>query len=224
MGAPAEKLFISSNGIDLPRFQADGSPLTQREPWAYFASTPFRGLAELLDFWPTVRAVVGARARLIICSSLQVYGDQETAEYEALYEKARHLEGVEYLGSVGQKRLREVSASCRALAYPCTFPETGCIAAMEAMASGCVVVGTALGALPETAWRNPLVPLGEGWGDRWIEELLRVFTNDGYYLMQAEENLKVAQLMGWQEIAKKWLIRFHSDLIKQKWESGQARS
>jgi len=212
MAAPADKLFISSNGIDLARFQVNRAQLIRREPRAYYASTPFRGLDNLLELWPIVRKVVGERAKLTICSSLQVYGVTENPECEALYVKARQMDGVEYLGSVGQRQLREVAASCRALAYPCTFPETSCITAMEAMASGCVVVGTELGALPETAWRNPLLPMIGNWGDRWIEELLRVLVNDNYYGMVAEENLKVAELMGWLSVARKWLIRFQSDL------------
>jgi len=215
MAAPPDKLFITSNGIDLPRFQVDRTALARREPHAYFASTPFRGLAELLELWPVVRQVVGTRAKLTICSSLQVYRENERAEHEALYARARQLEGVDYLGSVGQQQLRDVATSCRALAYPCTFAETSCIVAMEAMASGCVVVGTALGALPETAWRNPLVPLAGNWGDRWIEELLRVLVDERYYTLLAEDNLKLAQLMGWQTVAQKWLMRFHSDLVKQ---------
>jgi len=215
MAAPPDKLFISSNGIDLPRFRIDRAQLLRREPRAYYASTPFRGLDNLLELWPIVRQVVGARAKLTICSSLQVYGVNDQPEYEALYAKARQLDGVEYLGSVGQRQLREVAASCRALAYPCTFAETSCIAAMEAMASGCVVVGTELGALPETAWRNPLLPLSGDWADRWIEELLRVLVNDHYYGMVTEENLKLAELMGWQSVARKWLMRFQSDLVKK---------
>jgi glycosyltransferase involved in cell wall biosynthesis len=212
---PGEKLFVSSNGIDLPRFKIDRTQLARREPHAYFASTPFRGLAGLLEAWPIVRQVIGPRAKLKICSGLAVYGDAETPENQALYDKARTLEGVEYLGSVGQAQLREVAASCRALAYPCTFPETGCIAAMEAMASGCVVVGTALGALPETAWRNPLVPICENYLDLWIGELLRVLVDDVYYTTLAEENLRLAELMGWERIARKWLMRFRSDLIQR---------
>jgi len=126
------------------------------------------------------------------------------------------MDGVDYLGSVGQRQLREVAATCRALAYPCVFPETSCIVAMEAMAAGCVVVGTSLGALPETAWRNPLALLGEGWGDRWIEALLRVFTDDAYYAMLAEENVRHAQLTGWDSVARKWLTQFQTDLGKKQ--------
>ena len=126
------------------------------------------------------------------------------------------------MGSVAQQRLREIAAGCRALAYPCMFPETSCIAAMEAMASGCVVVGTQLGALPETAWRNPLVPLRADWADLWVEELLRVLSNDAYYELIASDNLRLAELMGWSGVARRWLMRFQSDSIKRAWQEEQA--
>src|SRR5262249_11538193 len=59
-------------------------------------------------------------------------------------------EGVEYVGPLPQAALAKAVAAADVHAYPCTFPETACIAAMEAMAAGAMIVTTRLGALEET--------------------------------------------------------------------------
>jgi glycosyltransferase involved in cell wall biosynthesis len=121
-------------------------------PVLAYTSTPFRGLDLLIDAFPAIRAQV-PEARLRLFSSMKVYQmatAQEQAQFGALYERCRQTAGVEFVGSLAQLALAHEMRSVAMLAYPNTFPETSCIATLEAMASGCRIVTSALGALPET--------------------------------------------------------------------------
>lgn len=211
LNLPVDKVFRCHNAVALDRYRIDVANLAKRPPRAYFSSVPWRGLQQLVDLWPLVKGAV-PEAELVVASSLKVYGQpDEDAKMAALYEKARALPGIDYRGSIAQRELREVAISCRALAYPCVFPETSCIAAMEAMAAGAVVVSTTLGALPETAWRNPLIPLSENWGMAWAFELARVLVDDDYYVDLARQNLALSQYNSWDHVATRLLQRIRCD-------------
>ena len=115
-----------------------------------YTSTPFRGLDVLIHVFPEVRREF-ADAELQVFSSMKVYQQDEPGDgYEPIYNWCRQTTGVRYVGSVPQPRLAEELKSATILAYPNTFPETSCIAVMEAMAAGLLVVTSDLGALPET--------------------------------------------------------------------------
>ena len=129
-----------------PYFFITGAP-----PILIYSSTPFRGLDVLLRAFPLIRAAV-PECKAKIYSSMLVYQvPREKDSYHALYNLCRMTEAVNFVGSVGQNLLAEAMNQCDVFAYPSTFPETSCIALMEAMASGCIIVSTTLGALPETA-------------------------------------------------------------------------
>lgn len=213
---PSEKVFMSSNGIPLEKFNSEVEKLRSRPRQAYYASAPYRGLhVLLLECWPLIHQTV-PDAKLHVFSSNKVYQDEardNDPTFQKLYEIARNTPGVVYHSSVSQKELREAAAQCRVLAYPCVFDETSCIAAMEAMASGCAVVSTARGALPETAWRNPLVSETPGWQTPWALEVAKFLVDDEYYEQQARRNIEASKLMDWGLVIDSWLVRFKQDLL-----------
>lgn len=206
---PLSKIFLSSNGIS--KHVVDEVSLQNRKPWVYYSSSPERGLNILVELWPLISQHV-PNAHLFIAGTDQGAPEPEVqALLQQALTKCRGMNNVTLLGSVGQQKLREISAQCRVLAYPCIFPETSCITAMEAMASGCVVVSTALGALPETAWRNPLFAMDEQWFSEWAGEVVRVLRDDAYYTTIAWQNLGIAREMDWTYVAQRWLHRFVRD-------------
>ncbi len=154
-GIPRERIAVLRNaaGPVFESLESRAPPFfrTGKPPVLVYTSTPFRGLLTLLVAFPMIRESI-PDCRLRVFSSMAVYQlslDREPL-YHSLYALARSLPGVDYAGSVSQTTLAAALAEADVLAYPSTFPETSCIVAMEAMAAGCLVCTTTLGALPET--------------------------------------------------------------------------
>lgn len=164
LGLPVEKCEVLRNA-PAPLFVSPTlSPkalLAKKAPFPLLAytSTPGRGLAILMALFPALKRRFPT-LQLWVYSSLQVYQQDETA-YHPLYAECQQLPGVSWRGSVSQSQLAEELPQAHCLAYPNIFLETSCIAAMEALAAGCRVVTSDLGALPETTagWAR-LVPGG----------------------------------------------------------------
>jgi len=134
-------------------FSADAD-IAKAKPWPpvlAYTSTPFRGLDVLLAAMPRIRAAIPG-TRLHVYSSLETYQVPLARDpFVALYDQCRQTEGVAYIGGVAQPALAVGLRDVTALAYPSRFAETSCISVMEAMAAGCLVVSSRLGALAETA-------------------------------------------------------------------------
>jgi glycosyltransferase involved in cell wall biosynthesis len=214
---PREKSRVMRNAVS-PAFahHAVAPPWfsTDRPPTLFYSSTPFRGLDVLLQAFPTIRAAVPG-ARLRVFSSMAVYQVRpEDDKFRELYQRARQVEGVEYIGSVGQARLAQEIAGAAALAYPSTFAETSCMTALEAMAVGAAVFTTRLGALPETTnglasmieWRADKSQLAKNFATMAIVALRDMQRNPVAASTHREARIKfVNDNYTWPARAKEWI-------------------
>lgn len=192
----------------------------ERVPWfsrstapvLYYSSTPFRGLEVLLDAMSPVRSAIPG-TRLRVFSSMKLYGvAPERDQYTALYERCRTTEGVEYVGPLAQSVLANEIARADVHAYPCTFPETSCIAAMESMAAGSMIVATRLGALAETtAGFAPLLEHADNEalsGDKYAAFLIRRLTEattDDSFADRIDKQREFARRhYAWEKRAEEW--------------------
>jgi len=122
----------------------------RERPVLAYTSTPFRGLELLLDCFPEIYKRI-PEVELRVYSSMKIYQVEEGEDrFGGLYKRCRDMPGVVYVGPQPQHKLAKELKEAAVLAYPNTFEETACVAMMEAMASGCAVVSSNLGALPET--------------------------------------------------------------------------
>ena len=88
---------------------------------------------------------------LDVYSSFEIYGwGQRDADYEHLFQACRDHPKINYHGFQPNEVVREALKKAHIFAYPSIWPETSCIAVMEAMSAGCAVVCPDFAALPET--------------------------------------------------------------------------
>ena len=154
-GLPAEKCLVIKNGVD--KIQK-AKPYKQGDPIRIIhQNTPWRGLSVLLG---AMQLVKNPLITLDVYSSTEVYGkqffEQNDHEYTELYEQAKKLPNVNYLGYRPNSYIKDNMHKYNMYAYPSIFEETSCISLLECMAGGLYCVTTNLGALFETGAEFPM--------------------------------------------------------------------
>ena len=171
---PPERHWILRNAVgphfahlfrDWDHFRASREQRTHTR-FAY-TSTPFRGLSVLAEAWRTLGTRDGWSCTAL--SGMQLYGRDDDAEFASLFATVTATPGMTRLPPIGQAALADALAEHDFWGYPCTFVETSCISALEAVAAGLYPVTTALGALPETlnSWGTFVSPRPTDLVARW---------------------------------------------------------
>jgi len=115
-----------------------------------YHTTPHRGLDILVAAFAKLYEE-RQDIELDVFSSFKIYGWAERDKpYEDLFNFCREHPGINYHGSVDNATVRDALTKAHLFTYPSNWAETSCIAAIEAMAAGCLTVCPAYAALPET--------------------------------------------------------------------------
>lgn len=116
-----------------------------------YHTTPHRGLALLVPVFIALAEKYN-NIQLDVFSSFKIYGwEQRDLPYAQLFQQCRDHPQINYHGFQENKTVRAALQQAHIFAYPNIWPETSCIALMEAMSAGCLCIHPNYAALHETA-------------------------------------------------------------------------
>jgi len=144
---PENKCIVIKNAIE----KIDFNEKPKNKINLIYHTTPWRGLVHLLKIFKKLNL---NDVELNVCSSTLIYGKKFDSilgkNYRELFDECKNTKNVNYYGFLDNNKIIELLKKIHIFSYPSVWHETSCIAAIEAMAAGCEVVTTNLGALFET--------------------------------------------------------------------------
>lgn len=152
-----------------------------------YHTTPHRGLGILLPVFIELRKYFNIT--LDLYSSFKLYGWPDAdRRFQPLFDLARQTEGVTVHEVVSNEQMRERLQEADIFAYPSVWSETSCLAGLEAISAGCIVVTPNLAALPETLGRYPSTVMYQ-----WSEDANQHGQRFGEYLAGVLTSLQTPQ-------------------------------
>jgi UDP-glucose:(glucosyl)LPS alpha-1,2-glucosyltransferase len=147
-GIPYSKCTVIQNAIEL-EFVHTMKPTN--EVRFIYHTTPHRGLELLYPIFDALSKEYD-NIHLDVYSSFKIYGwEQRDKPYEELFEKLKSHSHITYHGSKSNDEVLAALKNAHVFLFPSIWQETSCIAMIEAIRSGVLVVHPSYAALPETA-------------------------------------------------------------------------
>ena len=215
---PESKSVVIRNAIEIIEFKEK----PKNKINLIYHTTPWRGLKHLLNIF---KKIDRNDVELNICSSTIIYGEKFNEiygkKYEKIFDECKNTKNVNYYGYIENNKVIELLKKTHIFSYPSVWPETSCIAAIEAMAAGCEIVSTNLGAMFETC--SPFGKLISF--DRNFPEMEKNFENelissiDNFWSEKNQKKLKLQSdtinlLYSWKSRSIEWK-NFFNKIKKQ---------
>lgn len=206
-GFPKEKAWILRNAVYLPYFQGEEM---RRRKRLIFSSTPWRGLKYLPFIFSELKKK-HPELELHIFNSIdrdQVEPNVKSRRFKKALNTLKEMGAVIH-GSIPQKELAREFMKSAILAYPCNYLETSCITALEAMAAGCAIVTSDLGALKETIGDAGLFieekPGSKKYLQKFVEATDHLLSDDALFQRLSLAGLERAKSFTWERTAQSLL-------------------
>ena len=213
-----DKILITSNGIDFTRFENIDETKRNRFK-AIYSSSPDRGLENLLNMLPKIKEQI-PEFDLHVYYGFDFFSKDKQQWVDYMLNRMKEL-GVVYHGKVNQEELAEAFKTARVLTYPTWMWETFCITALEAMASGSIVLSSKLWGLIDTVqdagilldMKDDLFCKTNDYHEKFINELYRLMYDDKYFNNIQQKGFERAKKFKWEYIA----YQFDNYFKNKKW-------
>ena len=205
---PENKSIVLRNAIN----KIDFKNKTKDKISLIYHTTPWRGLELLLKVFKKINK---ENVELNICSSTIIYGkkfhDSYEKKFQKLFDDCKNTKNVNFHGYKSNSSILEMLKEVHIFSYPSIWTETSCISAIEAMAAGCEVVTTNLGALKETCspfakfvnFEKNLHNLELNYLSSLIDSINNFWSEDNQQKLKTQRE-KINQIYSWETRKVEW--------------------
>ena len=205
---PENKSIVLKNAIN----KIDFKNKTKDKISLIYHTTPWRGLELLLKVFKKINR---ENVELNVCSSTIIYGkkfhDSYEKKFQKLFDDCKNIKNVNFHGYKSNSSILEMLKEVHIFSYPSIWTETSCISAIEAMAAGCEVVTTNLGALKETCspfakfvnFEKNLHNLELNYLSSLIDSINNFWSEDNQQKLKKQRE-KINQIYSWETRKVEW--------------------
>lgn len=224
---PFSKSFVIKNainpveGVDIvKKFQApEKIKIT-------YTSMPHKGLPIVVDVFDALSKEYGDDVEFYIYSNFNVYGEKHeprNERYKEIFDKLNCSDAIIYIAGDTRVNVIEHLKSSHIWVLPSMFPETSCLALIEAMSAGNVCVCNDFGALPETSSNfamqyhfNEDININAGGFYEALKNTIETIKQDSNSVVNhvLAQKFYMDNSYSWNRRAREWNIFLHSFLNK----------